>query len=449
MSKLTSRNILTIFNPLTKFFREQSISGFLLLAATILAIVVANSSCGEAFINFWNTPITIAAGSYFQFNFTIEQFINDGLMTIFFIVVGLEIKRELIQGELSTKEKALLPVAGALGGMVVPAFIFLFFNSGKPEIAGWAIPMATDIAFSLTVVSLLGKKVPLSLKVFLTALAIVDDLGAIVIIALFYSHDTHLLYLFYSMLVVLALLIMNWKNVRNIYLYIFVGSFLWIFLHHAGVHATISGVILAMTIPFRFKNQEKIIEAHLGEVLAFSKLVESRETKKDPAVRDQVIEEIRKISTKIEAPLNTMLYLLAGFSSYIIMPLFALSNAGVKLEYSAVAELGSTMSLGIIFGLLLGKPIGITLMTFITTKLKITTIPKGVRWFDIFCVNILAGIGFTMSIFVTKLAYTDKYFIETAKISIILASILSGMIGYFIICISNKTKNLDVVSEKG
>jgi NhaA family Na+:H+ antiporter len=212
-----------------------------------------------------------------------------------------------------------------------------------------------------------------------------------------------------------------------------VGIFLWIFLHHAGVHATIAGVILALTIPFRFANYEKIFDARLQEVLTFSKVLDSDEADRDWASRDRVIEEMQKVSTEMEAPLNNMLYLLGGFSSFVVMPLFALSNAGIRLDFSAISELGSTMSLGIIFGLLFGKPVGITLMSFITTKLKITNIPEGVSWSDVFCVNILAGIGFTMSIFVTKLAYTDKVMIETAKFSIIIASFLSGIIGYIIL----------------
>jgi len=446
--KFTPANIIKIFNPFTEFFNEQSTSGILLISATFIAIFAANSSVGDAFIHFWETPIRFSIGSIPEFNLTIEEFINDGLMTIFFTVVGLEIKRELIEGELSTRDKAMLPVIGAIGGMLFPAVIFLIFNMGKAEASGWAIPTATDIAFSLTVISLLGKRVPLSLKVFLTALAVVDDLGAIIIIALAYTEDAHFMYLLYSVIVVLILIIMNMKDVRNIYLYMFVGIFLWTFLHHAGIHATISGVILALTIPFRFKNYEAVFEGHLKDVLAFNKLLDSPEARKDHAVRDRVIEEMQRTSTIMEAPLNNMLYLLGGFSGFVVMPLFALSNAGIKIDFSALSNLGSSMSLGIMFGLLLGKPLGITLMTYITTKLKITSIPKGVKWFDIFCVNILAGIGFTMSIFVTKLAYTDKMMIETAKISIIIASFLSGIIGYLILYSLNITGRKDAPKEE-
>jgi NhaA family Na+:H+ antiporter len=448
MVRLTPGNIIKIFNPFTEFFREQSISGFLLLTTTIVAIILANSSFGEAFINFWQLPVHVGIGAKFQLNLTIEQFINDGLMTIFFAVVGLEIKREMMEGELSTRQKAMLPLFGALGGMLVPAVIFIIFNSGKSEISGWAIPTATDIAFSLTVISLLGKRVPLSLKIFLTALAVVDDLGAVVIIALFYSQETHVMYLIYAALSVVLLFIMNRRNVRNIYLYMVVGIFLWNFLHHAGIHAAISGVIMAMTIPFRFKNYERVFDIRLLEIVAFSRLLDSKEAQQDHAIRDKVIEEMQKAGTEMEAPLKKMLYLFGGFSSYIIMPLFALSNAGVKLEYSAITELGSTMSLGIILGLLLGKPIGITLMTYLTTKLKITSIPAGIYWGDIFCVNILAGIGFTMSIFVTKLAYIDKNFIETAKFSIIIASCLSGIIGYLILYSLNIGKRTSVQEKE-
>jgi len=426
---------LKIFNPFIEFFKEQSISGLLLIAATFVALIVANSGIGESFVHFWETPLFIGAGELI-FQFSLEQFINDGLMTIFFIVVGLEIKRELIAGELSTKEKAMLPVVGALGGMLAPALIFTIFNIGRSELSGWAIPTATDIAFSLTVVSLLGKKVPLSLKVFLTALAVVDDLGAIVIIAIFYSQETQWLYLFYSFIVIVVLVFMNRKDVRNIYAYMFVGVFLWIFLHHAGIHATISGVILALTVPFRYKNYEKIFNEKTAQLIANAKALQSPEAQQDHASRDQAIEEMQKLSTTMEAPLNNMLYLLAGFSSFVVMPLFALSNAGVRLDFNALSDLGSTMSLGIIFGLLLGKPIGITLFTFITSKLKITNIPSGVKWSHLFSVNILAGIGFTMSIFVTKLAYTDKTLIETAKFSIIIASFLAGFIGYLVLRLS-------------
>ncbi|HVD96603.1 MAG TPA: Na+/H+ antiporter NhaA [Cytophagaceae bacterium] len=426
---------LKIFNPFIEFFKEQSISGLLLIAATFVALIVANSGIGESFVHFWETPLFIGAGELI-FQFSLEQFINDGLMTIFFIVVGLEIKRELIAGELSTKEKAMLPVVGALGGMLAPALIFTIFNIGRSELSGWAIPTATDIAFSLTVVSLLGKKVPLSLKVFLTALAVVDDLGAIVIIAIFYSQETQWLYLFYSFIVIVVLVFMNRKDVRNIYAYMFVGVFLWIFLHHAGIHATISGVILALTVPFRYKNYEKIFNEKTEQLIANAKALQSPEAQQDHASRDQAIEEMQKLSTTMEAPLNNMLYLLAGFSSFVVMPLFALSNAGVRLDFNALSDLGSTMSLGIIFGLLLGKPIGITLFTFITSKLKITNIPAGVKWSHLFSVNILAGIGFTMSIFVTKLAYTDKTLIETAKFSIIIASFLAGFIGYLVLRLS-------------
>ncbi len=431
-----------IIEPFTAFFDHQTLSGFLLLSTTAIALILANSAWSSSFLHLWEIPIDIRIGNFFGISMTIEQFINDGLMTIFFTVVGLEIKRELIEGELSTRQKALLPVVGALGGMLFPALIYVVFNYQNPEmLKGWAVPTATDIAFSLTVISLLGTRVPLGLKVFLTALAVVDDLGAIVIIALFYSSNTEVLFLLYALIVVLVLVIMNLKDVRNIYLYLFVGAFLWYFLHQAGVHATISGVILALTVPFRFKNYEFIYQTHLEKVLNFSKELSNQKEIKNHYVRDQIIEDMQKTSNTMEAPLNNLLYLLVDISSFVVMPLFALSNAGIVLDFNAVENLTSTLSLGIILGLMLGKPIGITLTIWITQKLKITQIPD-VSWMQVFTVTILAGIGFTMSIFVTKLAFDNKTFIETAKFSIIIASVLSGILGYLAIrfvCKNEKT----------
>jgi NhaA family Na+:H+ antiporter len=441
MATFTPAYIVRIFNPLVEFFKAQQQSGYLLLCMTGLALIAANSPFGDTFLNFWKIPFTVGVGPYIG-TFTLETFINDGLMTIFFIVVGLEIKREMIEGELSTREKALLPVVGAVGGMIAPALIFLFFNFGKPSQSGWGIPTATDIAFSLTIISLLGKRVPLSLKVFLTALAVVDDLGAIVVIAFFYSNTLHPLYLLYAAGITGLLIYMNRSDVRNIYAYIFVGIFLWLSLHHAGVHATISGVVLAMTVPFRFKNYNENYQVGLNKFLEFVKLLEKPGStgNLERAQRDRIIEEAQRVSTTMESPLNNMLYLFSFFSSFIIMPLFALSNAGVRIDFSVLKNFNFEIGTGIFLGLLIGKPLGITLITWITSKLKITQIPDGVSWLVIFCVNILAGIGFTMSIFVTNIAYSEEVFIQTAKISIIVASIVSGCLGYVILNVLSKAK---------
>jgi len=327
---------------------------------------------------------------------------------------------------------------GALGGMFFPALIFMFFNNGKTTASGWAIPTATDIAFSLAIIQMLGKKVPLSLKVFLTALAVVDDLGAIIVIALFYSDHIHWLYLGYASGVLSLLYLMNLADVRNIFAYIFVGAFLWIFLHYSGIHATISGVLIALCVPFRFQNYETIFKQHLAEVQSFSDLLTLENGKVKPETRDQAIEKIQKISTKMEAPLHNMLHLLHNTSSYLIMPLFALCNAGVVLDFNAMQNLFSPLSLGIFLGLILGKSFGITLFTYLTSALGWTLLPENVKIKDLFRVNILAGIGFTMSIFVTNLAFQDKALIETAKFSIIIASFTAGILGYLLHYLNKK-----------
>ncbi|MCU0429591.1 MAG: Na+/H+ antiporter NhaA [Cytophagaceae bacterium] len=441
MASFTPAYIVRIFNPLVEFFKAQQQSGYLLLIATALALAIANSPLGDYFLDFWKIPLTVGVGPFIG-SFSLEVLINDGLMTIFFLVVGLEIKREMIEGALSTRETALLPVVGALGGMVAPACIFIFFNDHKDSAAGWGIPTATDIAFSLTVISLLGKRVPISLKVFLTALAVVDDLGAIVVIAFFYSHSLHVVFLMYAAGITLLLMFMNYRGVRNIYAYIFVGIFLWLSLHHAGVHATISGVVLAMTVPFRFHNYEENYEKGLHKFLEFVKLLETPKSTGhlERAQRDRIIEEAQRVSTTMESPLNNMLYLFSWFSSFIIMPLFALSNAGVKIDFNVFSHFNYSIGAGIFLGLILGKPLGITLFTWLTSVLKITRFEKGVSWLQIFCVNILAGIGFTMSIFVTNIAFTNPDYIQTAKISIIVASLLSGLLGYGILTLLNKSK---------
>lgn len=435
-SKANSQRLAIAFqritDPFSNFLNLQQASGYLLLIATFVSLIAANSSSGESFVHFWHTPINFSFGSLFSIKLTVEQFINDGLMTIFFTVVGLEIKRELIEGALSSRQQAMLPVVGALGGMLFPALIYLAFNFGTKQASGWAIPTATDIAFSLAIIQMLGKKVPLSLKVFLTALAVVDDLGAIVVIAVFYSEQLQWIYLAYALLVVGVLYMMNLGDVRNIFAYCLVGAFLWIFLHNSGVHATISGVVLALCVPFRFKNYDILFKKHLVEVQSYSAMLGEKNEKIKPEIRDQIIEEMQRTSTLMEAPLNNMLHLLHTTSSYVIMPLFALSNAGIKLNFDAIHNLLSPLSLGIFFALIFGKSIGITLTTLVTSKVGLTTLPEEIKVKDMFLVNILAGIGFTMSIFVTNLAFTDSMMIETAKFSIIITSFTAGIVGYLL-----------------
>ncbi len=363
----------------------------MLLIATLAALLWSNSPFGDSFIHFWHTKVDIYITS-----FTIEQLVNDGLMTIFFTVVGLEIKGELVHGTLSTKEQAILPVVGAIGGMAFPAIIFLLFNYGTNAASGWAIPTATDIAFSLAIIQLLGNKVALSLKVFLMALAVVDDLGAIVIIAAFYSSQLNWTYFSYSLVVVAVLFLFNKGNVKNIFLYFIAGGILWYCLHETGIHPTISGVILALFVPLKPGNQN---------------------------VKD----------LKADPPLEKMLHLLNGFSGLFVMPIFAFCNAGLKVNFKAIDNLFSPLSIGIFFALLIGKSFGITIASVISSKLKLTKLPADIKIYDLFLVNILAGIGFTMSIFVTNLAFQNPEMIDSAKLAVIITSFTAGLLGYFLI----------------
>ena len=323
------------------------------------------------------------------------HWINDALMAIFFFFVTLEIKREFLQGELSNIKQALLPIIGAIGGMVVPALVYVYINWGDSEtLNGWAIPSATDIAFSLGVLSLLGKRVPLSLKVFLTALAIIDDLGAILIIALFYSGDLSIKYLLLMFGALIALLILNKFDIKKFFPYLLIGLLLWDFTHNSGIHATIAGVLLAMTIPHRKKEKD------------FSLLI------------------------KIE-------HAISPYVAFGIMPLFAFANAGVSLEGLSISSLFDKVPLGIVLGLFLGKQLGVFLFSFISIKLKIAQMPNNSNWYNFYGVGVLTGIGFTMSLFVGNLAFVENMqYMDGVKIGVLTGSLLSTLFGYFLILLT-------------
>lgn len=366
-----------IINPLRELAEDGKLSGILLVAATVISITLSNLSFGESYTSFWENYI----GPSF-FSKSIAHWVNDGLMAVFFFLVGLEIKREIFKGELSETKKAMLPIFGALGGVVMPALIFAFFNSGTQYINGWAIPTATDIAFSLGILSLLGKNVPFSLKVFLTALAIIDDLCAIIIIAFFYTSNLAVNYLFYAALVFAVLMIFNVFKLKHLSFYFIAGLVLWFFVLKSGVHATIAGVLLAVSIP-------------LGS--------------------------LEKIEHALHKPVN-----------FFILPLFALVNTAITLSGESFSQLFSTLSIGIIFGLLLGKPVGIVLFSWIAVKLKVGSMPEYANWVKMGAVGFTAGIGFTMSIFITNLSYSDIDLINISKLAIIAASILAGLAGVII-----------------
>lgn len=378
-----------------KFLHNSQSSGILLIFCVAVSLMVANSSLGNAFQNLLETKI---GTEIFHLNYPVSIWINDGLMAIFFLLVGLEIKREIVEGELSSFSNASLPIVAALGGMLVPALIFFLFNQGTDFAKGWAIPMATDIAFSLAIISMLGKKVPVSLKIFLAALAIVDDLGAIVVIAIFYTDQIHWDYLGLSALMVVILIILNRLNVVKHIFYLIPGVFLWYFMHHSGIHATIAGVLLAFAIPTNVSTTE--------------------------------ISPLEKLEQKLHLPVN-----------FIIMPIFALANTNIAFKNGMVDGLFSNFGYGIILGLFLGKVIGINLFSYIFIKLKISTLPDRSSWSQMIGVGLLAGIGFTMSIFIALLSFKGFPEIQDeAKFAVLVASLLSGLVGFAVLNFSFKRR---------
>ncbi len=383
-----------ISKPFKWFFKLEAASGLVLLISAILALIISNSNLSEIYFETLNKYLFIGINN-FGLKLSVLHWINDALMAIFFFFVTLEIKREFLQGELSNIKQALLPIIAAVGGMVVPALFYVFINFGDPEtLNGWAIPSATDIAFSLGVLSLLGKRVPLSLKVFLTALAIIDDLGAILIIALFYSGELNIIYLSLMLIAFIILLIINKFNIKVFFPYLLIGLLLWDFTHNSGIHATIAGVLLAMTIPHRKKEKD------------FSLLV------------------------KIE-------HAISPYVAFGIMPLFAFANAGVSLEGLSFSSLLNKVPLGIVLGLFVGKQLGVFVFSYVSIKLKIAQMPGNSSWYNFYGVGILTGIGFTMSLFVGNLAFIDNtQYMDGVKIGVLTGSLLSTLAGYFLILLT-------------
>ncbi len=383
-----------ISKPFKWFFKLEAASGLVLLFSAIFALIISNSSYADLYFS------TLEKYLFIGFNeiglkLSILHWINDALMAIFFFFVTLEIKREFLQGELSNFKQALLPIIAAIGGMVVPALFYVIINFGDPEtLNGWAIPSATDIAFSLGVLSLLGKRVPISLKVFLTALAIIDDLGAILIIAIFYSGDLNIVYLSLMSIAFILLLLINKFNIKKFLPYLIVGLALWDFTHNSGIHATIAGVLLAMTIPHRKKEKD------------FSLLL------------------------KIE-------HAISPYVAFGIMPLFAFANAGVSLEGLSFSSLMDKVPLGIVLGLFVGKQLGVFVFSYVSIKLKIAQMPNNSNWFNFYGVGILTGIGFTMSLFVGNLAFVENMqYMDGVKIGVLTGSLLSTLAGYFLILLT-------------
>lgn len=410
---------------------ESNISGsILLLICTVIAIVLANSPFRESVDHFWHTMCGITVGD-FKLDMSLAHWINDGLMAIFFFVVGLEIKREVMAGELSSPKQAIFPALGAIGGMVIPALFYIYMTKGTDAMSGWGVPMATDIAFSLGILNLLGKRVPVSLKIFLVALAIVDDLGAILVIAFFYSSSINLLYLFVAFVFLAILIVASKLKVRNPWIYFIIGALVWYYFLISGIHATIAGVLIALTIPIK----RGITTEKFNELVANLKVGDGTETKftlSDPDIHN--IDKMKSYVNYVVSPVQNLEHSLHKIVNFLIMPLFALANAGVYLGVSGDGPTFNYLAVAITVSLLFGKTIGITLFTWLGVKLKIAELPAETNWKQIISTAVLGGLGFTMSIFISTLAFGDNMaLLSPAKIGVMTGSLLSGVIGYLLL----------------
>ncbi len=416
-----------LLSSLQQFIRDQGGSGVVLLLATLIALIWANSAWGDSYHHLWETPVSLAIGPW-ELSESLHYWINDGLMVIFFFVVGLEIKREFQVGELSKPRQALFPAVAALGGMVAPALVYLSFNAAGSAHHGWAIPMATDIAFALGVLSLLGKSVPFALKVFLTAVAIVDDIGAVLVIALFYSSELNWIALGMAGLILLVLFVMNRVTVRSPIPYLVMGIFLWLAFLQSGVHATIAGILLAVSIPTNPRiDGESFLRRSQGFLEKFQRAGEHGTNIMTNRDQRSAVRELERTAESVTSPLQRLEHTLRPWVAYAIMPVFALANAGVTLNANAFSSMGSPIGLGVLLGLVLGKQIGITLFAWAFTKLGIASKPRGLTWRHIYGAAWLGGIGFTMALFITGLAFNDVIRIETAKLAILSASAISAV----------------------
>jgi len=416
-----------VIRPIQQFFRLEAASGILLMCCAVIALVWANSPASGAYAAIFDAPLVLGVRGY-EAHFTFRQLINDGLMAIFFFVVGMEIKRELVVGELRSLAKALLPLVAALGGMVVPAGIYLAINREGPGAVGWAIPMATDIAFCIGCLSLLKSRVPHALIVFITALAIFDDMGGILVIALFYGSKLHVSWLIGALVLAGGLFLLNRLRVGNGLIYAAMGVALWYALHHGGIHATIAGVILGLMIPARASRSPHEVIADLHTHTA--RLVGRPP---DEGLQNAEVLAIEERIEELEPPLNRFVHLLHPYVAFVIMPLFALANSGVSLAGVELADLANRVPLGAAVGLFAGKQVGIFLFTLVAVRLGLAPIPGGASLAKLYGVSVVAGIGFTVALFIAGLAFPDPALLDEAKIGILLGSLASGVVGFLVL----------------
>ncbi len=434
-----------IFQPFRDFLELESSGGIVLIATTVIALVWANSPWAESYHHLWEMTVTLGIGDY-ALSKHLSHWINDGLMAIFFCVVGLEIKREIIIGELSTLRKAALPIAAAIGGMVVPAGIYIIFNAGGEGMRGWGIPMATDIAFALGVLVLLGTRAPLALKIFLTALAIIDDIGAVLVIAIFYTEHISLQALGFGGICVVLLLAINKLEVRHPIPYFIFGVLLWLAVLKSGIHATIAGVVFAMMVPARSRIDSKKFIQDSREILDELESAGVHSGADSFATEEELgaLHTIKELSRDLETPLQRMEHELHSWTTYLIIPVFALANAGVVLDFSP-EFLTHAVTVGIFLGLVVGKFLGVVGFSWLAIKMGLADRPRGIRWRHICGVGMLAGIGFTMSLFITNLAFQEATVIQMSKVGILAGSLVAGIAGYLFLRHSLKKDEIEGV----
>lgn len=437
METKSQNSLIAFFSKITK---SESFAGILLLCCAVLAMIVANSPWGDSYAALWKTKFGFDVNGVF-IGMSLEHWINDVLMAFFFLVVGLEIKREVLFGELAGFKRAALPIIAALGGMIGPGIIYFTLNAGTPSEHGFGIPMATDIAFALGVLSALGKRVSISVKVFLVSLAVADDLGAIIVIALFYSSGISFEWLAVAVGIVAVLVVLNKAGIKALTPYMILGVLLWIAVHNCGVHATIAAVVLAFTIPVAPKIDTLTFMEKIKTMI--KDFQESEKQKDGILLQSEQVEalyHIAKHKNAVQNPLLRLEHALAPYSNYLIMPIFAFANAGVSIGSNIDFGIDHVF-LGIFFGLVVGKPLGIFTFTFLAEKLGIAARPKGVTWVEIFGAGALGGIGFTMSMFVTNLAFSGEHALvatDVAKISILIASLSAGVLGSIFFFVRDK-----------
>jgi NhaA family Na+:H+ antiporter len=433
-----------ILKPIQRFLQVQASGGILLFVATVVALFWANSLYMESYHSLLKNIVSVGFDQ-FKIEKPLIIWINDGLMAIFFFLVGLEIKRELLVGELSTFRQAVLPIVAAIGGMIVPAFIYLYFNQGTVSQNGWGIPMATDIAFSLGVVSLLGKRVPFALKVFLTAFAIIDDIGAVIIIAFFYTSSISVTALIAGGAFFLVLILSNILHVRSPFVYIFFGIGMWIAFLKSGVHPTIAGVLIAFTIPAKARiNSAEFLKRSKETLDELDKSLVHGEKVRTTGVLNSAIFELEDSSEKVLAPAHRIEHNLHPLVAYFIMPVFAFANAGITVGGDFINSLIHPVTLGILAGLFFGKQIGIFVFSWIACKIRLASLPENISWKQMYGIGLIGGIGFTMSLFIAALAFGESDLIINAKTGILLASLFSGVAGYLML---RKRKVKAVVKE--